>query len=75
MDFKGTFKVDFKEARENSGLSLNQVENFLEPMYKVNLAQVEENNEKVSEGYVQALMGVYGLPAEHMKDYYAKYTK
>lgn len=76
MEFNGSFKIDFKEARERAGFKLPEVEAALNslPGYKLDLNSIENNNMKISEEQVNTLMGVYGLPIEQKKGYYEKYT-
>ena len=75
-EFKGTFKVDFKEAREKSGISKDLVQEiFNEVSYSnISLDDVENNHVKINEQQVNTLFGIYGIPNEYRKDYYEKYT-
>jgi len=76
MEFKGSFKVDFKEAREKAGLTINVVENAINslPGYSLNIAAIENNSTKITQEQVNTLMGVYNVPVEHQKGYYEKYS-
>lgn len=76
MDFNGSIRIDFKEAREKAGFKLPEVESALNslPGYKLDLDSVEKNSAKLSEEQVNTLMGVYGLPIEQKKGYYEKYA-
>lgn len=75
-DFKGVVKVDFKDAREKSGVSKEMASQiFKELSYSdISLDDVENGTQKINEEQINTLFGMYGIPAEYRKEYNEKYT-
>ncbi|MCQ2979616.1 MAG: hypothetical protein MJ245_07455 [Clostridia bacterium] len=75
-DFNGVVRVDFKEAREKSGLNKDFAnEIFKEVSFSnISIDDVESGDVKLSENDVDTLMGMYGVPEYLKKDYHEKYS-
>lgn len=76
-DFKGIVKIDFKEAREKSGVSKAMAQEiFNEVGYTgISLDAIENNEVKLNEQQVNTLFSMYDIPSEYRKGYYEKYTE
>lgn len=61
MKYKGMFKIDFKEARENAGLEIPVVEKIAMGIgHKIDLNAIENNKAKPTDTDIALLMSIYG---------------
>lgn len=61
MKYKGMFKLDFKEARENAGLEIPVVEKIAMGIgHKLDLNAIENNKVRPTDTDIALLMSIYG---------------